>query len=65
MEAFIDEQHKFPEYSPDPVSGRISRRGNMLHSPSPTDMKRSGMILGDDFDVAGGSFDPFKDFNTN
>lgn len=57
MEAFIDEQHTMPDFSPE-----SSRRGNMLHSP--LEGRRSGMVLRDDFDVGGGStFDPFKDFN--
>jgi Meiotic cell cortex C-terminal pleckstrin homology len=60
MEAFIDQQQNFTDYSPEVHSGR--RRGNMLHSPAHSDMKRSGMIIGDDFDVNGGGFDPFKDF---
>jgi Meiotic cell cortex C-terminal pleckstrin homology len=62
MEAFIDQQHNMRDFSPELGS---RRRGNMLHSPIHPEMKRGGIIMGDDFDVSGGGFDPFKDFNTH
>ena len=74
MEAFIDGRDTLWSGSNGPGSvgtpsptlggpmmgmGGGRRRGGQ----SPRDVKRGGMILGDDFDISGmGGFDPFKDF---
>jgi hypothetical protein len=60
MEAFIDEQNGRTVNSPT-LSGGGRRRGNTSYSPQPPDGKRSGMIIGDDFDLSS-AYDPFKDF---
>jgi hypothetical protein len=49
-----------------PASMMIGGGGRRRGGQSPRDVKRSGMILGDDFDISGaGGFDPFKDFNAH